>query len=752
MSLNVELKRWYIRPMPGMSNRHEAREQGDKHVVNAQNTRFDSPLGAVYKRPSYKHYNPTSLGANPITAGYRFYKSDGTIKTYVVYDTNIKVGDDAAGTFSNLSLPADFTLTADNRMRFLTYKDLVIMSNGTDNILMTDGSSDNVAWEMGACKAATGSSTGITKTNVSYAVTIDDDAYVCGAVSNEISSLSDEDVELTEIPLGPSGTSNRKIYRKDSSTSSTYKLVDTISDNSTTTYTDTTADVSGAAAMPAVTDDMPTGSILTLHRERLFVSGNSTYPNRIWYSNPYLPHYIQGTTNLDYMQIAADDGDEIMGLPIQLGVMICVKKNTVRRLHITSPTSGASPTQWYAEDPIAWVGAVAEWSVVQTRMGVVFLGRDNIYVFDGSRVQPIITQFNPRDSILLSRYHNSVMHSGSRHLYLAYTDKNVGNSYHDRVLLYNFNSQKASIDTLSGSGINCFFSYNGDDEHGDVYMGDSVNGYVYRTEDTPQWIRITKKSEVEEATLDDIYVGGEENDPWFEVGRGEIDELTGTIDNLTGTIDMPDTGGTITFPVQYISADTLLYLYWHHRLYHEDDTVTFSVRTGDVETPDATWTAWSAFTDQQSDISSVTGDTYLQVKCELSANSTAGSPRVYFSKGFLIKYSYRVGGAEAETAVEFVYEIGERNFSEPFLDKVFKRIISVHEATSSDGTFQITWETENSSGSFTVDTANTPERWSSFFPSDAMGKEINLKIYKNDLLDIKIKEIQGAYTPQPLII
>lgn len=50
-------------------------------------------------------------------------------------------------------------------------------------------------------------------------------------------------VDLTTIPLGPTGTTARKLYRTKAG-GSVYFLLATISDNTTTTYTDTTADAS----------------------------------------------------------------------------------------------------------------------------------------------------------------------------------------------------------------------------------------------------------------------------------------------------------------------------------------------------------------------------------------------------------------------------------------------------------------------------------------------------------------------------
>ena len=66
-----------------------------------------------------------------------------------------------------------------------------------------------------------------------------------GAVSNTITvtDYTTSYINLSAIPIGPYGTTSRKIYRTEAG-GSTYKLLTTIADNTTTTYTDLTPDAS----------------------------------------------------------------------------------------------------------------------------------------------------------------------------------------------------------------------------------------------------------------------------------------------------------------------------------------------------------------------------------------------------------------------------------------------------------------------------------------------------------------------------
>jgi hypothetical protein len=134
----------------------------------------------------------------------------------------------------------------------------------------------------------------------------------------------------------------------------------------------------------------------------------------------------------------------------------------------------------------------------------------------------------------------------------------------------------------------------------------------------------------------------------------------------------------------------------------------------------------------------------------MSANSFAGSPRIIKLEGFVIKMTYTQGGTAAEPSVEFIHDVGNRNFDEPMVDKIYKKIALNYETTG--GELEVQWTTENATGTFTIDLTQYPARWESFFPSNAFGRILDIRLYKNDLEDFKIKEIKGLYTPEPMII
>ena len=1135
---------WYIKSLPGMNTKGENLELQDKFVVKAQNVRFEPEPGGISKRDAIAYFNTASLGSGAIVGSFRYYTSGGATLFVVTHGTKTYVGNDATGAFTEIR----DSLTDSKRMAFLTYKDLLICSNGYDNLFAYDGdTTNNVTWELGSCKAIIGAAGAITRTSLSYAVTMDNDAYVCGAVSNEIASVTAEDISLSWIPTGPTGTLNRKIYRKSSETGGAYKLIATIADNTTTTYSDSTADASAAAVMPSVTDDFPKGAYLQLHRERLFISGDPSNVNRIYYSNPYLPWFIQQTLNLDYMDITPEDNDEISGIPIHLGVMVCIKKNSMRKIHITTPVFGGDPTTWYADDPISWIGSPAPWSITQTPYGIIFLGWDAWYMFDGAKPSIIIDEFDTAE-ILRASYSETVGYWHRGVFLAAYTDATIAAQYHDRVMRFNMKRSRLSYDLLDA---NCFAAKRGDDESGEIYYGNSQNGYLLMAENEELTYRLRTKTEANAGAKLDSYVGGTEASPYIQIGditsasaipddiiifwdndsdvpgtgwteitddddrliylsatgvgtqtagtshlhnvadtlednnstttknnhfggtsaasmphdhtvdedsdaatpfpryttlrmfkknnttteyefpdgaivmygegaaptgwqnwdnngyyikidsddtnlgdaissihehpftfttdldtsaassdngthsatQNHTHEMTGTLQAttqddwelayvsfrfmkkvgetdtwdgvsnyvyalydsggapgagwsevttyegmflkvgnsqpatgsaenashthvmpngttaegtpLTGSDAVPDvqsqsnhthdwidfepssedaeippyvkyrlfrkvlgqmkdyndglvstyTEGVWVSPSAQLNAESLTKLYWNEDR-DSGDTIELFIRTGatSAAVTDATsctadnttekFTAvghglvntnrvqiggtavptgiaddliyyvvgvagndfqvsltsggaavafsddgvavtfkkWSdAYTDPNGSIIAETPDIWLQYLVAFTAvDTTVSNPKIYHTDGYVIKITYKKGATLFETAVEYIYDIGFRNFDQPAMDKIFKKIVSWHEGDT--GSFTIYWETENSTGEFVIDLTVNSERWDSFFPSTAMGRQLKLQIYKNDLYDFKFKEFQGFMTPEPIIV
>jgi hypothetical protein len=231
--------------------------------------------------------------------------------------------------------------------------------------------------------------------------------------------------------------------------------------------------------------------------------------------------------------------------------------------------------------------------------------------------------------------------------------------------------------------------------------------------------------------------------------------ILGKMKDYNAAITVSATGGTWTSPAMEIKAETLSQMFWNEDINDPaNDDVQFYMKSGATAATCTASTAWSTvMTNPNGSTIDASANEWVQYKIEFTcADSTVTNPRVYFTDGYVTKYTYLVGAANAESSVNWLYKVGFRNFNEPFIDKIFKKITVVH--AGEDGSLGVTWETENTSSGniFIVDLTQYKERWDSFFPSTAMGKEINLSLSKNDLYDYRLKEVKGLYSPMPLIL
>ena len=484
----------------------------------AQNCRFGTEFGSVVKRPTMAFYNSTAEG-NSIQSVYRYYrKANDTAYLIQINGNLIRVGNDSNGTFATIAtLPS----STGHRFTAVTYNDLALFSTGYDNIMQTDGA---VAWELGSCKAALGSSGSIDSGNHYYAcifVTSTQDV-VNGAVSNTVTSIGSQ-VNLSNIPIGPTGCTARKIYRTTAG-GNTLKLLTTISDNSTTTYADNTADSGLGTTMAGVNNDMPKGKYLYVEQERLFVTGDPNAANTVYYSELYLPHFI-ATASSDLSTIPAsdyydfvgrNDNDIITGMAGYLGITFVFKQNSIRPYYIAG-----TPDTWTLGGIVSKQGCPAPYTIVSTPYGILYQGWDFYYTFNGNWSLPFFTEFLVQKEMSSARQMMSVAEYHRGQYMVAYTDASLGHQYHDRVLVYDIITKQLAIDkggTMTGSpgtnvNINCLCSARGGSDEGQLYAGDSISGYVYKYNRDTQVIKYTSISDLNTGAYTEASSINSENNP-----------------------------------------------------------------------------------------------------------------------------------------------------------------------------------------------------------------------------------------------
>jgi hypothetical protein len=458
---------------------------------------------------------------------------------------------------------------------------LAIISNGYDNITQTDGA---IAWELGACKAGTATSGGSLDATADYEYEVtwtSGTEIINGAISNRSATTADnKTIPITNIPQGPTGFTTIKLYRNagvtvgntiahtDHKLLATYTVSTGLWDpvgattGSATTYYDDTVDTSLGAAIGAVTDDMPKGAILYIGQERLFVTGDPSYSNTVYYSDQFLPHYLHtGTTNLSttaastyYDFISKQDNDFITGLTSYLGTTYVFKQNSIRPYYISG-----TPDTWTLGDPVSTNGSPAPKSIVTSPYGIIYQGWDYIYLFNGNFSQPIAPEFPVFTEVLSSRisYSQADVHKGQ--YLISYTDASLGHQYNDRVAIYDLINKQVSIDkggTLaSGSvNINCIHSAKGGTEGNQLYTGDSVLGWVYKYERIANIISYSTTTDIDTGTHTDTDTSNTSDNPvlsreYLDLGEYSTDALVQAawVSSDTATTEITNSACILSF-------------------------------------------------------------------------------------------------------------------------------------------------------------------------------------------------------------
>jgi hypothetical protein len=709
----------------GLNNHSSEFLTPDNQATVANNVRFNTGYGELGKRPFMIQYGTT--GGAAINSMWRYYKSDGTKKLVIATSTLLRVGDDAAGVFQTIKSG----LSDGKQWAFITYKDIMIGMNGFNRPIKYDGKiavtddadghrTDGILCaELGAPFAELNVGANLDATSwYMYKVAFYDGATYSYSEARSNAILTGgavQDIRLTDIPIGPIGTTQRIIYRTSGHVSqaaveatATYYRVVTIADNSTTVYNDaiddTTIEADTAptwATVSAGTEvSPPMGSIAVVSREKLFITGNKTFTSDIYWSDTFNPQYFHPN---DYRPIRPDDGDAVTFLKTQLGILVIGKTTTIQKFY----TEAADSDNWVVSEPFSYVGCIAQYSASTSPLGIIYLGRDGLYAFTGQSSQLLSDPVKPViDDILVTnvQFVTGIWFKNEYHM--AYTSVLSGELSNNRVLVLDTIRTAYNIDTKK---INSFASLSSGDDFGILYMGSSeADGIVWANEEKPLILSKRLKSEFDLGTYDDVATYGEETNPSIELAWDVItDALGGITDDKIGITDRPDTDGTWLSPVYEVNADTLDLLFWNEDLQLGD--ITWDVRTGPVAVVDGSWTAFSgAFTNPNgSDLSSINGDRYIQFRINLTTTNIISTPKLFFTNGFVFKTTYSKVGNLKESPFLSEWASGFKELGLEGHQKFIRRIKVFYTGTSGTMTVNYSNERGTADRTFTIDLATT---------------------------------------------
>tara|TARA_R110002020_G_scaffold28797_6_gene91400 strand:- start:847 stop:2640 length:1794 start_codon:yes stop_codon:yes gene_type:complete len=229
-------------------------------------------------------------------------------------------------------------LTAGHKCTFAILNDQLFISNGHDNILVysnIDGTP--VVKEMGAPYARDSGVSGLPDGEYYYALTyvVSGVELITGTVSNTLTVVTNQ-INLS-LPVGPTDTDERKVYRTEDG-GSTLKLVTTIADNTTTTYTDNTADGSLGATMGAVNSAAPKPQFISVKNERLIGVKNSARPN-YFYASETEVEVIYNTIGVSDVSGQGNDNSPLKGMALDYDQIVVFSEKSIYLISLGTATT-----------------------------------------------------------------------------------------------------------------------------------------------------------------------------------------------------------------------------------------------------------------------------------------------------------------------------------------------------------------------------------------------------------------------------
>lgn len=178
-------------------------------------------------------------------------------------------------------------------------------------------------------------------------------------------------LRLTSIPVAPQsyGVSARRIYRNTTAASSTYKLVATLNDNSTTTYDDNAADTALGEVAPTDNGVPPNWSAIIYHQNRLFMNDPAN-PSYVWWTDLGEPYTVG---SLNFKPVGDDASDLVHGFAVYDNSLIVFCENSITIGYLT----GDDEDDWKWVKSRAPFGCKSPFSIFNYNDKVAFAATQN---------------------------------------------------------------------------------------------------------------------------------------------------------------------------------------------------------------------------------------------------------------------------------------------------------------------------------------------------------------------------------------
>lgn len=224
----------------------------------------------------------------------------------------------------------------------------------------------------------------------------------------------------------------------------------------------------------------PIGKFIDNYRSRMWIAGNSTYPDRVYYSTipaavttPVITWDTNVTTG-QWIDVSPSDGENITALKRTKGALLIFKNNHIYRIF----------SILQADPDIQFnVGTYSQESVVETKNGVYFHHPTGFYRYDGSVTEvsrPIIDIVKGISLANYSKVAGYVEPDGD-HICWSVGDVTYnGNSYENMVVRYTISTQTWThytyptqflVSSTYNDGSNLYTVVG--DEDGKIYLTDT---------------------------------------------------------------------------------------------------------------------------------------------------------------------------------------------------------------------------------------------------------------------------------------